>query len=76
MDILKKIWRGWSAFGHFVGNLVGRIVLSVFYFTIMLPFSLGVTLFGDALKLKEKRQTFWLNRQTPPASLEEARRQF
>ncbi len=76
MNSLKKIWQGWLAFGRFLGNLVGRIVLSVFYFTIMLPFSLGVTLFGDALKLKEKRRAFWLNRQTPPTSLEEARRQF
>lgn len=76
MDFLKKIWQGWQAFGRFLGNVIGRVILSVFYFTIMLPFSLGVTLFGDALKLKEKRQTFWLNRQTPPISLEAVRRQF
>ena len=53
MGLLKKFWRGWMRFGHFMGDIVGRVVLTIFYFTIMLPFSVIVTLFCDPLDMKQ-----------------------
>ncbi len=76
MNVLQKIWQAWQKFGRFVGNLVGRIILSIFYFTIMLPFGLGVTLFGDALKLKEKTSRHWILRAPVTDGLDQASRQF
>ena len=76
MDALKKFWHGWQRFGRFIGNIVGRVVLSLFYFTILLPFGLGATLFGDTLNLKRKSDSFWENRTTPAPNLDEAHRQF
>jgi hypothetical protein len=76
MDLSKKLWRGWLRFGHFMGDIVGRVVLTVFYFTIMLPFSLIVTLFSDPLDVKKDKAPAWHARTTGDRNLEEARRQF
>lgn len=73
---LKRGWQKWLAASRFVGRILSWIVVSIFYFTIMLPFNLGVTLFGDPLKLKVIPQNFWLPRETGEDSLEAARRQF
>jgi hypothetical protein len=73
---LKRGWRKWLVASRFVGRILSWIVVSLFYFTIMLPFNLGVTLFGDPLKLKETPQRFWLLREAGENSLEAARRQF
>lgn len=76
MELLKKLWRGWKRFGHFMGDVVARVVLTLFYFTIMLPFSLIVTLFSDPLDMKRRKAPAWLTRTTGDRNLEEARRQF
>ena len=76
MDFLRKIWEYWLAFGRFLGNLIGRVILSIFYFTIMLPFGIGVTLFGDPLKRKNTSPNYWLTREATSTTLEDALRQF
>lgn len=76
MDALQKFWKAWQRFGKFIGNIVGRVILSIFYFTVLLPFGLGATLFGDLLGLKKKSTANWETRESPPATLEEAQRQF
>jgi hypothetical protein len=74
--MLKKVWQGWKRFGHFMGDLLARIVLTVFYFTILLPFGLVNTLFGDPLNMKGRQKPHWLSRETGDQDLSEARRQF
>jgi len=76
MEILKKFWSGWMRFGHFMGDIVGRVVLTIFYFTIMLPFSLIVTLFSDPLDMKKDKAPAWHARTTGDRTLDDARRQF
>ena len=77
MEFLKKLWRGWMKFGHFMGDIVGRVVMTVFYFTLLLPFGLIVTLFGDPLDMKHKDKTpTWRARTTGDRTMEEAQRQF
>ena len=77
MDPLKKLWRGWMRFGHFMGDIVGRVVMTLFYFTLFLPFGLIIPLFGDPLDMKHKDKTpVWHARTTGDRNLEEARRQF
>ena len=76
MEILRKFWEGWKRFGHFMGDLVGRVVLSIFYFTVFSPFGLGTRLFGDPLAIKPtEKQPQWLERKTKDLTLEDARRQ-
>lgn len=72
-ETLSKIWTTWKKFGHFMGDLVARVVLTVFYFTIFLPFGLIVTLFSDRLDVKNMKPE-WLKRQTTDLTLDDARR--
>ena len=81
MDLLKKFWEGWKAFGHALGNLVARLVLSIFYFTVFVPFGLGVRLFSDPLQVKPIGVTtspnnLWRTRTTEDRTLDQVRRQF
>ncbi len=76
MSFLKKFWSGWKRFGHFMGDMLARVVLTVFYFTILLPFGLLTSLFGDPLNIRSKSKPNWLKRETGDRSLAEARRQF
>jgi hypothetical protein len=76
MELLKKIWAGWKAFGRFVGNLLARVVLSLFYFTIFVPFGLGVKLLSDPLRLKGGATSLWQARTTGDQTLDDVMRQF
>ncbi len=75
MNILKQIWHTWRAFGKALADIVGRVVMVIFYFTIALPFGLGVRFFSDPLKLKP-RTPQWEPRESKQPTVEEARRAF
>jgi len=76
MMVLKKLWEGWKAFGHFLGNLLARVVLSIFYFTIFVPFGLGVRWLSDPLQIKTRPNSLWRPRSTMDQTLAEVGRQF
>jgi hypothetical protein len=77
MDLLRKFWQAWKRLGQFLGDAVARVVLTVFYFTLFVPFGLGVTLLSDPLRMRRpSRQGLWLSRQTGDRSIEDAHRQF
>ena len=73
---IKDFWSGWQAFGHFMGDMLARVVLTIFYFTIFVPFGLGVRLFADPLYIKTHPNELWRSRFTGDQTLEELRRQF
>jgi hypothetical protein len=75
MNVLKQLWKKWQAFGKVIGNLVGRVVMTVFYFTIAAPFGLALRLFSDPLKMKPAKPQ-WELRETEQPTLEDARRAF
>lgn len=73
----STIWQAWKKFGKFMGDLVGRVFLMAFYITVALPFGVGVTLFGDPLKVKDKTQpVHWIERKSPEATIEASYNQF
>jgi hypothetical protein len=74
--LIKDFWLGWKAFGHFMGNALARIVLTFFYFTIFVPFGLGVRWLGDPLQIKSTPAHLWRTRSTGDQSLEEVKRQY
>jgi hypothetical protein len=73
MQLLRQVWELWKRFGLFIGNLFGRIILTLFYFIIVLPFGLGVRFFGDPLAIKHSQAT-WRPRETTDRDLDDARR--
>jgi hypothetical protein len=76
MDVLRKIWQAWKRIGKFMGDLIGRLVLTVFYFTLFVPFALGVRFFGDPLAMRTSGRPKWLERKTNDLTLEDSRRLF
>lgn len=77
MKYVNKFWQVWKRFGRFMGDMVGRVVMTLFYFTILLPFGVAVTLFSDPLDLRHKdKPPAWQARTTGDRTLDEARRQF
>ena len=77
--MLRKIWHAWKRFGQFMGDILARVVLTAFYFTIFLPFGVVVTLLSDPLRLRQaatESAPMWMIRETGDQNLDEARRQF
>ncbi len=75
MALLKQLWKRWRAFGQVMGDFVARIFMTVFYFTVAIPFGIGVRVFKDPLHLKSPRTT-WLKREPKPDTIEDARRLY
>ena len=76
MESLRKFWHAWKRFGQIMGDLIGRLVLTVFYFTLFMPFGLGVRLLGDPLAMRPRAHSKWLERTTQDLTLEDSRRLF
>ena len=76
LTLIKDFWHGWKAFGQFLGDWLARVVLTVFYFSILVPFGIGVRLFGDPLHIKSIPTPLWRPRETGDQTLEETLRQF
>lgn len=74
MSILRKAWYTWKRIGQFIGDLIGRLVLTLFYFTLFVPFGLGVRLRGDPLGIKPGHRARWLDRATRDCAIDDARR--
>jgi len=76
METLRKVWEAWKRFGQFIGDMIGRVVLTVFYFTLFMPFALGVRFFGDPLAMRPSSRVKWVERTTHDLTLEDSRRLF
>jgi hypothetical protein len=76
MEILRRIWHAWKRIGQFIGDAIARVVLTLFYFTLFMPFALGVRLFGDPLAIRQAGPTKWLERKTLDLTLDDSRRLF
>jgi hypothetical protein len=74
MNTLRKVWLTWKRVGQFIGDQIGRVVLTLFYFTLLAPFGLGVRLQGDPLAIKRGRSATWLERTTRDREIADARR--
>lgn len=75
MQLLRRVWQAWKRIGGWMGDLIARVVLTVMYFTIVMPFGVAVRLLADPLRL-DPRDRGWLPREDPEATLERAREQI
>lgn len=74
--LIKDFWHGWKGFGQFMGDWLARVVLTIFYFTILVPFGLGVRLFSDPLQIKTTPEALWRPRDTGDQTLDDTLRQY
>lgn len=74
---LQKLWVEWKSFAFRMGNFQGRLILLLFYFTILAPFGIINRLFRDPLYLRKPTgDSFWFTLITPEKEIEHARRQY
>ena len=74
-EIIHLAWDRFKIIAGIVGDVQGRVIVTLFYFTILVPFGLGARLFGDALRIRSNNTPQWLERPPVQNGLEEARRQ-
>ncbi len=74
--ILRTAWERWQIIGHINGEYVSRFITNFFYFTILVPFGLGVRLFSDPLDLRRVAPSYWKERKPVNTALDDARSQY
>ena len=73
-SLKAKLEDGWKKFGRAIGNFNARVLLTLLYSIVILPFGLAVRFFSDSLHTK-KRPDSWFDHPAIPNTVEEARRQ-
>ena len=74
---LRQAWKAWREIAAYIGDFQARLLLTIFYFTVLAPFGLLVRLFSDPLRVRNlETDSGWTKRETREADLEAARRQF
>ena len=73
-SLRTKLWEGWKKFGHKLANFQARVLLTIIYSILILPFGLMVRYFADSLHTK-KRTIAWLDHPAIPNDLNEAHHQ-
>jgi hypothetical protein len=73
--IFRRLWEAWKPIARRIGDFNARLILTVFYFILLAPFSFLVRML-DPLNLRRKSKSAWEQRPEPnPHLLEHARRQ-
>jgi hypothetical protein len=60
LQTLGKLWAAWKRIGRRIGDFQARVLLTLIYAVIILPFGLVVRLFSDPLNIKT-RPANWLD---------------
>jgi len=70
-------WGRWRELSQKAADVQARVLLTVFYFTLMLPFGVVFGLFKDPLRIKQRPSgSYWVERKPPSGTLADAKRQF
>jgi hypothetical protein len=56
----KSLWSAWKRLAHKIGNFQARVLLTVLYAVVVLPFGVAARALSDSLRIK-KRPTGWTN---------------
>lgn len=76
-NVFQKLWVEWKIFAFRMGNFQGRLILLLFYFTIVTPFGIINRFSRDPLYLKKPSgDSFWFTLTPPEKKIEDARRQY
>ncbi len=72
---LVTLWRAWKRLARCLAEFQGRVLLTLLYATLVMPVGLILRLVADPLRRRRPQASNWTPRPTPPATLDEARRQ-
>jgi hypothetical protein len=70
-------WSRWREMSQKAADVQARVLLTVFYFTMMLPFGVVMGLLKDPLRIKQRPSgSYWVERKPTSGTLADAKRQF
>jgi hypothetical protein len=70
-------WSRWRELSQKAADVQARVLLTVFYFTVMVPFGLVFGLMKDPLRIKHRPSgSYWVERKPVSEALADAQRQF
>lgn len=72
---LRRLWAWWLRTAEVIGNFQSRVVLTVFYAVIVMPFGICVRLFSDRLRLRGSRSSGWTPIQSRVTTVEQLKQQ-
>ena len=74
--MLRALWSAWKVFAHRLALLQARVLFTVLYALLIVPFGLVARVASDPLQRKPPPPpSYWRRRNDPPDSLGAARRQ-
>ncbi len=77
MSGFKRFFVYWKQVARFAGDFQSRLILTVAYYTVILPFGLLLRLMCDPLRIKRfPKTTAFVAREKSSTTLAEARDQF
>lgn len=77
--MFRDLWNRWLVLAQKIGKFQSRVILTLVYFVVVLPFGLGVRLFGDPLRIRRRathKESNWAARETHDVDLDASYRQF
>jgi hypothetical protein len=75
MKKIQKIWLKWQKITEKAINFQIKIILIIFYWTIILVYAILVKIFSDPLDIKNKKPQ-WLVKKIEKPNLNEAGKQY
>jgi hypothetical protein len=75
-EIATISWERFKIITGIIGDVQGRLIAILFYFTILVPFGIASRLLSDPLNIKRTASsTAWLERHPASREIEAAQRQ-
>lgn len=74
MNRIKRIWQAWKKIAHKIGDFQARVLLTIIYAVLILPFGLAIRFFSDPLRIRH-RPSSWLDHPDQATDLVWAKRQ-
>lgn len=75
-SLARRAWEGWKRIAHSIGVFQTRVIMTIFYFLLVLPLGLILRSVRDPLHFKHPEGTNWMPHRQEPHNLETASRQF
>ncbi len=76
MTFIKFLWNKWKLIAHKIGLFQSRLILTIFYFTILIPAGLIYTILKNEMGIKSKSKTTWISKKHLNETLETMRKQY
>lgn len=76
MFFFKLVWDRWKLISQKIGLFQSRVILTIFYFTFILPIGIIFSIFKDVLNIKTLPNSTWIRKIKQTETLEEMRKQY